>query len=95
MVRSDGLQSAVFERESTRVISAAFVKAFLVVWSVYLERDVQGSFEKIKIRRSYMGTSLRRGTFPPWDPTADLCTLSSRSWAVEFFFMSEVPLWLS
>ena len=43
----------------------AYFKAFLVVWSVYLERDVQGSFKKMKIHRSYMGTSLRRGTVPP------------------------------
>ena len=65
MGQSDGQRSAEFERESTRVISATFVKAFLFVWSVYLERDVQGSFEKMKIHRSYMGTLFRRGTFPP------------------------------
>ena len=59
MGQSDGLRSAVFEKGSTSVISATFVKAFLVVWSVYLERDVLGSFEKMKMHRSYVRTTVR------------------------------------
>ena len=69
MGQSDDLRSPVFERKSARVISATFVEAFLVVWSVYLsfypERNAQRSFKKIEIHRSYVGTSLRRGTFLP------------------------------
>ena len=86
MGQSDGLRSAVFERGSARVISATFFRAFLLLWSVYLERDVQGLFDKMKIHRSYVGTSLRRGTFPPLGSySRPMPMVLRRSWVVDLY----------